>query len=364
MRTHFSARVFLFAFVLLVMSSASFAQIRISVAFGPPALPVYEQPYCPGEGYIWTPGYWAWDNDGEDYYWVPGTWVMAPQVGYLWTPPYWAWDGGRYVFYEGYWGPHVGYYGGISYGFGYFGHGYDGGRWDHDRFYYNRSVTRINVVNIRNVYNERVVERRVNHISYNGGPGGISDRPRHDEELAARDHHIRPVDVQTRHFDAARGNREFRASANHGRPPVAATPRPAEFRDRDARPARKAGAPYTPPAMRNANRPGGENGRSRPVHARDLPPADRRAPPSTGNPNRDRSFQQQQDRMYAKQDRDRQKLQQRQERDDQRLTRQNAPDPSRQQVEQRHQQQTEQLQQKHVQQQQHFEQKAERPKHK
>jgi len=34
-----------------------------------------------------------------------------------------------------------GWYGGISYGFGYFGHGYEGGRWDHERFYYNRSVT-------------------------------------------------------------------------------------------------------------------------------------------------------------------------------------------------------------------------------
>src|SRR5271165_2994273 len=44
----------------------------------------------PGEGYIWTPGYWAYDYDYNDNYWVPGTWVLAPQVGYLWTPPYWG----------------------------------------------------------------------------------------------------------------------------------------------------------------------------------------------------------------------------------------------------------------------------------
>jgi len=69
-------RAVLFACVVFVMSSASasFAQqFRFSVSFGPPALPVYEQPLCPGEGYIWTPGYWAWSDDEGDYYWVPGT---------------------------------------------------------------------------------------------------------------------------------------------------------------------------------------------------------------------------------------------------------------------------------------------------
>ncbi len=362
MRILRSIPTLLFALVLLALSAQSSAQISISVAFGPPALPVYEQPYCPGEGYIWTPGYWAWD--GDDYYWVPGTWVLAPQVGYLWTPPYWAWDGGRYVFYEGYWGPHVGYYGGISYGFGYFGYGFSGGRWDHDHFYYNRSVTRINVVNIHNVYNERVVERTVNHVSYNGGPGGINARPRPDEERAARDHHIGPVDDQRRHFEAARGNRELRASANRGRPPIAATPRPTEFRDRGARPAKKAGATYNPPVTHGGYRPAVESNASRPVHARDLPAVERRPPPSTGDPNRDRKYQQQQDKMYTRQQQDRQKLQQRQEREDQRVSRPNVPDPKWQQVEQRHQQQTQQLQQKHVQQQQQLQKKAEPPKRK
>ena len=84
-------RSLLFAVMLMTFSAASFAQIGISVSFGPPALPVYEQPICPGDGYIWTPGYWAWD--GSDYYWVPGTWVEAPEVGFLWTPGYWGWGG-------------------------------------------------------------------------------------------------------------------------------------------------------------------------------------------------------------------------------------------------------------------------------
>jgi hypothetical protein len=69
---------------------------------------------CPGDGYIWTPGYWAWDGE---YYWVPGTWVMAPEAGYLWTPGYWGWAGDAFMFNEGYWGLSVGFYGGIACGF-------------------------------------------------------------------------------------------------------------------------------------------------------------------------------------------------------------------------------------------------------
>src|ERR1700692_3600968 len=116
------------ALFFLAMSAASFGQFRVSVTFGPPALPVYEQPVCPGDGYIWTPGYWAWDDDSEDYYWVPGTWVEAPEVGYLWTPAWWGWGGEAFIFHEGYWGPTIGFYGGVNLGFGFFGEGYRGGR--------------------------------------------------------------------------------------------------------------------------------------------------------------------------------------------------------------------------------------------
>jgi len=46
--------------------------ITISAQIAPPPLPVYDQPPIPGEGYLWTPGYWAYD-EGDGYYWVPGT---------------------------------------------------------------------------------------------------------------------------------------------------------------------------------------------------------------------------------------------------------------------------------------------------
>src|ERR1017187_7425718 len=183
-------RTLLFALVVLSMSAASFAQIGVAIRIGPPALPVYEQPPCPAEGYIWTPGYWAYDYDVNDYYWVPGTWVEAPQPGYLWTPGYWGWGDDRFLFHEGYWGPHVGFYGGVSYGYGYFGEGYQGGRWDNGHFFYNRSVNNVNVVNIHNVYNTTVIQSTtVNRVSFNGGTGGISVRPTAQDEVVAREKH-------------------------------------------------------------------------------------------------------------------------------------------------------------------------------
>src|ERR1700731_4829681 len=184
-------RTLLFGLVVLAASAAAFGQVGLMITIAPPPLPVYEQPICPGDGYIWTPGYWAYDSDVDDYYWVPGTWVLSPEVGFLWTPAYWGWGGDRFVFYDGYWGPLVGFYGGINYGFGYFGVGFEGGRWDNDHFFYNRAVMNVNVTEIHNVYEDRtVVVNNVNRVSYNGGQGGINARPSPQEEAAARDRHI------------------------------------------------------------------------------------------------------------------------------------------------------------------------------
>src|SRR5580700_1000906 len=167
------------AVIVLSAPVPSFAQIGVAIMFGPPPIPVYDQPICPGDGYLWTPGYWAYDYDIGDYYWVPGTWVLAPEVGFLWTPGYWGWGGEAFIFHEGYWGPVVGFYGGIVYGFGYFGRGYEGGRWEHGQFYYNRSVNNVNITNIHNLYNTTVVNNTttINRVSYNGGNGGVNARP-------------------------------------------------------------------------------------------------------------------------------------------------------------------------------------------
>jgi hypothetical protein len=132
----------------------------------PPAIPDYAQPPAPGDGYIWTPGYWAWSGDG--YEWVQGAWVAAPYTGALWTPGYWGSGYDGYFWNTGYWGPYVGYYGGINYGFGYFGIGFYGGYWGGGRFFYNRAYCNIGRGwNGGNYYNR-------SYNGYSGHPGGTS----------------------------------------------------------------------------------------------------------------------------------------------------------------------------------------------
>ena len=387
MRVILSIRALLFALVLLAISAASSAQIGISVSIriAPPELPVYDQPIAPGDGYIWTPGYWAY-GDG-DYYWVPGTWVMAPEIGYLWTPGYWGGDNDDYVFHEGYWGTEVGFYGGIDYGYGYSGRGYEGGRWDNGHFDYNQSVSHVDVSRSRNVYNTRVEDSsRGNRVSFNGGNGGVQVRATSQEESAGRQRHIAPVAAQTQHAQSARTNPELRASSNQGKPPIAATSRPGAFKESGAVAAREGGAVHNAPATaQNNNRPNTETTRpttetnrppaeaarpaaetNRPsptVHARDIPPAQHIAAPNTGNANTDRKYQQQQDKLQTQQVRERQTLQTRQEQDHQRLPQKPANEPKQQPLEQKHQQQTEQLSQKHTQQQQQLQQRQQPAQH-
>jgi hypothetical protein len=354
----------------MVLSAASFGEIGISVTFAPPALPVYEQPLCPGDGYLWTPGYWAYD--GDDYFWVPGTWILPPEPGLFWTPGYWAWSGEAFTFYDGFWATQVGFYGGINYGFGYFGEGYQGGRWDNGRFFYNRAVNNVNVTEVHNVYNTNVVNNTtVTRVSYNGGNGGINARPRPEEEAVAHERHIPPVSAQAQHLQAARSNPEQRASTNRGKPPVAATPRPGDLRGGKVIPAREAGAPYNPERNqraaqpqpnRQAERPDNRNSQPNQIaHASDIPRGARPEPPNTGDPKLDRKYQQQQEKLQAKQEQEQQKLQRKQDEDHQRIAKQNADDARKQQLEQRHQQQAQQLQQKHEQQQQRLQQRMPAP---
>jgi hypothetical protein len=193
----------------------------------PPPLPVYEQPACPEVGYMWTPGYWGYTGGG--YYWVPGTWVSPPRVGVLWTPGYWGFVGGVYAFHGGYWGPHIGFYGGVNYGFGYVGSGYAGGRWVGNSFAYNAAVTNVNVTVVHNTYNETVVNNvTVNRVSFNGG-AGIAATPTAQERMAAQEPHLQPTALQQQHVTEAAKNPALFAKANGGHPAVAATTHPATF---------------------------------------------------------------------------------------------------------------------------------------
>ncbi len=267
----------LIALAPLALSRAASAQVFVSfgIHIGPPPLPVYVQPPCPGPNLIWQPGYWAWSPAG--YYWVPGAWVAAPEPGLLWTPGWWGWRDDAYYWNPGYWGPRVGFYGGINYGFGYFGVGYVGGYWDHDRFYYNRAVDRLGPEDDHYAY-----YRRVNPAWFHGprasfnGPGGIRARANRMQLQAARERRFGATPEQMRQVTFARSQPRLRASWNHGRPPIAATVRPGQFR----------GGPQRFAAPRRAPQPNRGNwrsfnhgpARSQPARGRFTRPAYRQAP--------------------------------------------------------------------------------------
>ena len=198
----------------------------------PPPMPEYEQPYCPGDDYIWTPGYWFWSPAG--YYWVPGAWVLAPYVGALWTPGYWGFAGGRYGWHYGYWGPYIGFYGGINYGYGYFGNGYQGGYWNRGAFYYNRSITRVNN-NIRYVYTRNVSYNNRTRVSYNGGHGGLNVRPNQSQLNAAKARRFGAIPAQRQLVSQAQGNRSQFAKTNNGRPAEVAYTSPGQRRSQSPR---------------------------------------------------------------------------------------------------------------------------------
>jgi hypothetical protein len=330
-----------------VISLPSVAQVGISVSFGPPPLPVYAQPPCPDDGYLWTPGYWAYDNY-FGYYWVPGTWVLAPQPGLLWTPGWWGWSEGAFLFHEGYWAPHVGFYGGINYGFGFFGDGYAGGRWDGNHFYYNRAVSNINVTNIHNVYNTTVVNNiTVNHISYNGGHGGLEARPTHEQEEIAQQRHVAIPSGQLRHLQMARANPQLRAEVNHGKPAIAATARPAAFTGSHVVAARETGGAYQAPERKL------DHASSVPVHQ--APSPLREAKPEQQDDRaveaRSQARQQQQERaLVDRQNQQHAQLQAQQEREHEQAQQRSLSEQRQQQMEQHHAQQTAQMEQHHVQQ--------------
>jgi hypothetical protein len=215
----------LFALVLMAaaaMPAATSAQIAVgigvSVHVAPPPIPVaVVQPPCPTEGYLWTPGYWAYGPAG--YYWVDGVWVAPPRVGLLWTPGYWGFVGGVYGWHAGYWGPHVGFYGGVNYGFGYGGVGFVGGEWRGGVFAYNTAAMHVGG-GFHNVYVNRTVINNttvVNRASFNG-PGGVVRSETAEERGFDHEQHLEATHDQTAHMEAARNDPNARFANNHGRP--------------------------------------------------------------------------------------------------------------------------------------------------
>jgi hypothetical protein len=242
---------------------ASAIDLDMRAADAPPPLLIDEQPPCAEEGYLWTPGYWAW---GGGYHWVAGTWVRPPHVGVLWTPGYWEFAGPFYVFHPGYWGPHIGFYGGINYGFGYGGVGFLGGRWVGNSFAYNRTVNNLDASVIHNTYRETVSNNAVrSRVSYNGGSGGTTAAASAQERAAAAEPHLPPTTSQRQVM--------LRAAAN---PPPATLVKRISTTSSAPRPARAHGtvAPAAPaPTRAPANAATARNTPAPPEGAEERPAA-------------------------------------------------------------------------------------------
>jgi hypothetical protein len=154
------------------------------------------------------------------------------------------------MFYPGHWGQHIGFYGGINYGFGYIGLGYEGGYWRSGHFFYNRVYNNVNVRVVHNVYRYDAGNRVSNlprgngypRASYRGGTGGVQARPQPSEGAAWREPTAPRMSSQEQHAQnyAVRGQY---ASENHGKPaqPSVNKPLPA---DRNVKPqSRSTGRP-------------------------------------------------------------------------------------------------------------------------
>ena len=131
---------------------------------------------------------------------------------------------------------HVGYYGGMNYGFGYMGIGFVGGEWHGHDFAYNTAVVNVNRTVIRNTYVNKTIINNVtminnNRVAYTGGPGGIRHDPTSQERVAMREPHAAPdADPAAALSSGAHGTCQLlqsqqRPSAERGRRAAACRPR-------------------------------------------------------------------------------------------------------------------------------------------
>jgi hypothetical protein len=73
---------------LIVLGAApAWGQVNVNIGIGnPPPPPRIERTPQARPGYVWAPGYWAWD--GRRYVWASGHWIQA-RAGYYYVPDNW-----------------------------------------------------------------------------------------------------------------------------------------------------------------------------------------------------------------------------------------------------------------------------------
>jgi hypothetical protein len=106
-------------------------------------------------------------------------------------------------------------------------------------------------------------------MSFNGGAGGVAAKPTNEELLADRESHIPATRPQADHARAASMRSEQFQSTNNGKPAIAATERPGEYKGKGVVSATAAG----------------KSVQSVPAPARTAQPESRQSPPG-GQPNK------------------------------------------------------------------------------
>ncbi len=85
--------------ISLAGAAAVSAQVTFSINVGPPPLIFEPIPYM-APGYVWAPGYWAWNNDS--HIWIRGR-TIYQRPGYRWEPDRWEQRGANYYRRPGNW---------------------------------------------------------------------------------------------------------------------------------------------------------------------------------------------------------------------------------------------------------------------
>ena len=85
----------------LALPLAAQARVDVDINIAPPA-PRYEVVPPPRVGFVWAPGYWAWDNGHHRHNWRAGHYVRE-RHGQRWVPDRWAEHDGRYRYEAGRW---------------------------------------------------------------------------------------------------------------------------------------------------------------------------------------------------------------------------------------------------------------------
>ena len=81
-------RIIIVLCTMAVLSTPAVARVNLNLGIevAPPP-PQVEVVPAPRPGYVWAPGYWAWE--GGRHVWVGGHWVSVRR-GYYWVPDRWV----------------------------------------------------------------------------------------------------------------------------------------------------------------------------------------------------------------------------------------------------------------------------------